>query len=224
MIGNNLHEFFTNLDFKYENHSKIEVLNPYSSANVIKISEEFYTKYYNDNNPRVLILGINPGRFGAGITGISFTDPIELENNLGIMNDFEKKPELSAGFIHEVIGEYGGPSLFYNKFLVSAVCPLGFTKDGININYYDDKDLFEKSKSFIIKTLKKQVELVNNNSVCFCIGQGKNLKFLQEINRTNKFFKTLEVLPHPRWIMQYRRKQKDFFIKEYIKALKKNSV
>ncbi len=39
---------------------------------------------------RYLILGINPGRFGGGITGIPFTDPIRLQNICGIENDFQK--------------------------------------------------------------------------------------------------------------------------------------
>lgn len=39
------------------------------------------------------ILGINPGRFGAGTTGIAFIDPIRLENECGINNSFPKKVE-----------------------------------------------------------------------------------------------------------------------------------
>ena len=49
---------------------------------------------------RHLLLGINPGRFGGGVTGIPFTDPIRLQNVCGIENNFEKKQELSSVFIY----------------------------------------------------------------------------------------------------------------------------
>ena len=43
-----------------------------------------------------LILAINPGRLGAGVTNIAFTDPVHLERDCGIANDFPKREELSA--------------------------------------------------------------------------------------------------------------------------------
>ncbi len=57
----------------------VEVLNPYLDDEVMKLCKIFYDKYYNDDRGRVFIVGINPGRFGAGITGIPFTDPVVLE-------------------------------------------------------------------------------------------------------------------------------------------------
>jgi len=49
-------------------------MNPFrENPEALIVSGKFYKKYYNDNNPRFLILGINPGRFGAGVTGIPFT-------------------------------------------------------------------------------------------------------------------------------------------------------
>ena len=59
----------------------------------------FYQKYYTDSQPRNFMFGINPGRFGAGITGVPFTDPVRLETECGIQNDFPKKQELSAQFV-----------------------------------------------------------------------------------------------------------------------------
>jgi len=47
---------------------------------------------------------------------------------------------------------------------------------------------------------------------CFCIGGDKNLKFFSALNEEHNFFKTIIPLPHPRFIMQYRRK----FIQKYI--------
>ena len=78
----------------------IAVMNPYQDAAVFPLVKAFYEKYYNDNKTRTLMLGINPGRFGSGTTGISFTDPIRLETVCGILNMIPKKPELSSDFIY----------------------------------------------------------------------------------------------------------------------------
>lgn len=218
--GDKLYQFYKSLNLNLPIINDIEVLNPYKEKTVLKINKAFFTKYYSDNKPRILALGINPGRFGAGITGISFTDPILLEQNLGLNNPFPKKPELSATFIHEVIRKFGGPKLFYKKFHLSAISPLGFVKNGININYYDDKDLFSAVKPFIVKSINEQLDILGHSGKSVCIGRGKNLEFLKNMNREYKWFEKIEILPHPRWVLQYRRKRKDEFIQEYIRLLK----
>ena len=49
----------------------IRIMNPFSESHeTMRVVKEFYNKYYNDENERHLILGINPGRFGGGLTGI----------------------------------------------------------------------------------------------------------------------------------------------------------
>ena len=73
----------------------IEWLMPYDDPETKRCMSSFYQKFYNDNQKRTFILGINPGRFGAGVTGVPFTDPIRL-NQLGIENSFPQKPELSS--------------------------------------------------------------------------------------------------------------------------------
>jgi len=49
---------------------EIEVMNPFKDKATMQICTQFYKKYYSDNNKRRMIIGINPGRFGGGITGI----------------------------------------------------------------------------------------------------------------------------------------------------------
>lgn len=44
-------------------------LYPYNNPDTQRCIQEFYTKYYSDTNQRILLLGINPGRFGSGTTG-----------------------------------------------------------------------------------------------------------------------------------------------------------
>ena len=181
----------------------------------------FFNKYYNDNKPRRLLFGINPGRFGGGITGINFTAPKQLKNNCGIDHSWGTSSELSAEFIYEVIEKYGGPGKFYSDHFISAVSPLGFTKNGINMNYYDDRHLQQAITPFIIENIKKQLSYGFKTDRCICIGGEKNFKFLTALNKEYYFFEEIIPLPHPRFILQYRRKQKDSFVQQYLDALKR---
>ena len=121
--------FLFNLQLPFKLPNAVEVLNVHGNAEVKKACTAFYNKFYCDNNQRHLLLGINPGRFGGGVTGIPFTDSIRLQNACGIENDFQKKQELSSAFIYEMIDAFGGPEKFYTRFYISAVSPLGFVKD-----------------------------------------------------------------------------------------------
>lgn len=113
--------FFTNLKSPEKLPGGIEILNPYKNKEVKRISTEFYNSFFDDTNERIFILGINPGRFGGGVTGIAFTDPIALEQYGGIKNILTKKTELSSRFIYSVINEFGGTKYFYSKFFISAL-------------------------------------------------------------------------------------------------------
>lgn len=188
----------------------------------MEVVTQFFGKYYHDNHPRTLIFGINPGRFGAGITGVNFTAPRQLKQFCGIDHPFKDGSELSAEFIYDMINNYGGPESFYKKFFITSISPLGFTKNGININYYDDKDLLQSVTPFITDCIQKQVEMNVTHQTAFCIGGDKNLKFFTSLNQKHKWFTKIIPLPHPRFIMQYRRKQKDDFVKLYIDTLKDN--
>src|SRR6185503_14517701 len=85
----------------------VDVLFPYRTADVRAVMEAFYRKFYDDQRERVFIIGINPGRFGAGTTGVPFTDPVSLEAHCGIPNAFQKRRELSAVFIEQLLDRFG---------------------------------------------------------------------------------------------------------------------
>ena len=167
-----------------------------------------------------MIIGINPGRFGGGITGVPFTDPIRLQEDCRIENEWQKKQELSSVFIYDMIREYGGVTSFYKHFYISAVSPLGFTRGNKNLNYYDDRSLQEMIKPFAVDCINKQLEFGIYREVAFCLGDGKNFKFLNALNNEYKFFGQLIPLPHPRFIMQYKLKTKDHYLKLYIEAFR----
>ncbi len=197
----------------------IDLLFPQQSPVVLKIVAAFLKKYYSDNSPRRMILGINPGRFGAGITGINFTAPKQLTENCNIEHPFKLSSELSAEFIYEVIEQYGGCKKFYTDWFIGAVCPLGFVKDGKNINYYDDKKLQKSVTPFIISSINQQLSFGIKNDFCICIGGEKNYKFLSVLNDEQQWFKEIIPLPHPRFILQYRRRQKEDYVRQYLNAL-----
>ena len=212
-------QFYKQLNPRFELAQGIEVMNPFQNKEAWNLAERFYQKFYNDAHRRVFIFGINPGRFGGGITGIPFTDPVRLENECGIGNDFRKIAELSSIFVYEVINAYGGAEKFYFDFFITALSPLGFTKNGTNLNYYDDKQLLKNSETFIIECIRQQQERIYTFDVSFCLGEGTNFKIFKKLNEKYQFFKEIIPLPHPRWIMQYRRKKVDEFVSLYLQKL-----
>src|SRR5687768_11073707 len=102
-------QFLKVLQFSPDDPDNTQVMNPFLHEDTMAVCETFYKKYYSDNNTRHMIIGINPGRFGGGVTGIPFTDPIRLQNICGIDNKWLKKQELSSLFIYEMINAFGGP-------------------------------------------------------------------------------------------------------------------
>ena len=218
-LAANLIHFYQSLQPPKNLPKGIEVLFPQNNPEVIKLVKTFLKKYFRNNHPRRLMLGINPGRFGAGITGINFTAPKQLKKNCGIDHPFKLSSELSAEFIYEVINQYGGVNKFYKDWFIGAVCSLGFIKDKKNINYYDDKKLQRAVTPFIIDTINEQVSFGFKTDYCICVGGEKNYKFLTALNDEQKWFKKIVPLPHPRFILQYRRKQKNKYIHQYLLAL-----
>ncbi len=213
-------QFYKNLRPDFDLPEGVSIMNPFSSKDSRKLAEIFYDKFYTDTAPRKLIFGINPGRFGGGVTGIPFTDPIRLANDCGISNDLPKKAELSSEFIYRVVDRYGGAKAFYRDFLITALSPLGFTRNGVNMNYYDDRSLLKSSEPFIVKSiLDQKKQLITDKNSCYCLGEGTNYKIFQRLNEQHHFFDHIIALPHPRWVMQYRRKRVDEFVELYIKNL-----
>ncbi len=198
----------------------VEVLCPYTEPAVQQVTRQFFQRFFRDKQPRKLILGINPGRLGAGITGINFTAPRQLSENCGIAHPLGNQSELSAEFIYTVIARYGGPETFYRHWLIGSVCPLGFIRNGRNLNYYDEPALLEKVKPFIIEQISRQTELAGRPEVCICLGEGKNLRILQQLNSTHQWFREIHPLPHPRFVMQYKRKELENYIRLYLDRLR----
>jgi uracil-DNA glycosylase len=197
-----------------------EWLFPYKNPETMRALTAFYEKYYADNQSRTFIFGINPGRFGAGLTGVPFTDPIRLAAECGIENGFPKKPELSSIFVWQFINAYGGAEVFCRDFYITSLSPLGFVKNGKNVNYYDDRQLQKAAEPFIVWNIRSQLDFGARREAVFCLGQGQNFAFFEKINAAHGFFQKIIPLPHPRWVMQYRRKRAVEFAGWFVKILK----
>jgi hypothetical protein len=74
-------------------------------------------------------------------------------------------------------------------------------------------------KPFIISNLIKQIGIGINSRTCYCLGQGKNFEYLKFLNIELGLFDEIVPLPHPRWVMQYKRKQLDSIVLEVISKL-----
>lgn len=197
-------------------------MNPYGNAATLKYVRAFLDKYFSDNRERTLILGINPGRFGAGLTGVTFADPVALADECGIPNEFPRKRELSSVFIFSVVNHLGGPQEFFSKFFLSAVCPLGFTRRGINLNYYDDPKLERAVTPFIVQSIESQIRLGCRRDRVIVLGRGSNADFLRGLNEKHEWFDCVFAVDHPRPIMQYNRKRVDAYIRNYEAVLLPN--
>lgn len=200
------------------------VLNPYmDNPETMTVMEQFYHKFYEDSNQRKFILGINPSRHGAGVTGVPFTDTKRLEHVCGIKMQSAHTHEISSVFLYDMIAEFGGADTFYKQFYINSPFPLAIirkTKEGkwLNANYYDDKNLFEMVKDFMIDCLEKHISLGLDTSKVYILGK-KNADFIQKINKEAKLFEQIKVLEHPRYIQQYKSKEKQLFIDKYILTL-----
>ena len=100
MFANRILQYYQQLRGPANLPSQVEVLNPYQNEYKLALCQQFYNKYYFDNQPRKILFGINPGRLGAGLTGIPFTDPVMLSNRCNITNELNQRAEISSRFIY----------------------------------------------------------------------------------------------------------------------------
>ena len=224
-FGEKVVAFNKKLKFSGNLPEGFEVMNPFfDNPETITVMSKFYQKFYNDYHQRKFIIGINPSRRGAGVTGVPFTDTKRLETMCGIEMKTAHTHEISSVFLYDVIENFGGVEAFYKKFYINSPFPLAIIrktlKGNLNANYYDNKDLFQAVKPFMIQSLKDHIDLGLDTSEVFILGK-KNATFIDKINSQEKFFEKMTVLEHPRYIQQYKIKEKQLYIDKYLIALNK---
>lgn len=223
-FADNVIDFNRHLCYSGNLPEYFRVINPYlDNPETMAVMQQFYHKFYNDSIQRRFIIGINPSRHGAGVTGVPFTDTKRLESVCGIKMQSAHTHEVSSVFMYDMISEFGGVNVFYKQFYINSPFPLAIvrqTTDGkwLNANYYDDPALFEMVKDFMILSLKKHISMGLDTSEVFVLGK-KNAVFIQKLNKEAKLFGSLKILEHPRYIQQYKSKEKQIYIDKYIVTL-----
>lgn len=228
MFADKIINFNRTLVFSGKLPKGIDIMNPFrDSPEAVRVSELFYKKFYSDDNRRKIILGINPGRLGGGVTGVPFTDSKRLAEECGIVIHSVKTHEPSSVFIYDMIRQFGGPEKFYGEFYINSVCPLGFIEESAsgkwnNLNYYDYPSLIKTAEPFILEQLKRQIALGVDASRVYILGK-KNAEFFKTLNEKYNFFQSMVVLDHPRYIVQYRSKYRDEHIQQYLKEFEQHN-
>lgn len=219
-FANRLLRFLTEFPLPALLPDAVQAESPYREPAVTALLTEFTQKYYADNQPRVAVLGINPGRLGGGRTGIAFTDPSALTTYCGITHDLPKKaPELSTQFVYRVITELGSPAAFYQHFYLGSIYPLTLLRNSLNYNYYDAPALTQALWPDMQLSLRQQVqELGVRADVVVCLGKRNGL-FLNKLNEELQLFGRVVVLDHPRFLMQYKRKDLTTNVARYVAVL-----
>ena len=224
-IGQRIIAFNKGLQYTGKLPEGFAVLNPYlDNPETLQVMTSFYDKYYNDEVPRKFIIGINPSRHGAGVTGVPFTDTKHLENDCGIPMLSARTHEVSSVFVYDMIAQYGGVAAFYKDYYINSPFPLAIVRKNaqgnwLNANYYDDPELFALTRAYMIETLKKHIALGLDTNEVYILGK-KNATFLEKLNKEASLFKKMVVLEHPRYIEQYKSKEKQLYIDKFITLLK----
>ena len=109
MLCDKIIDFNSNLGYVGELPEGFKVMNPFiENPETMDVMRKFYRKFYDDNEPRKFIVGINPSRHGAGVTGVPFTDTKRLANVCGIEMKSANTHEVSSVFVYDMIEQYGG--------------------------------------------------------------------------------------------------------------------
>jgi hypothetical protein len=216
-FGDDVLKFYRTLPRPTIATAPVACIDPVDTPEARRCMEIFYRAYYADRRDRLFVFGVNPGRFGAGLTGIPFTDGPTLAETCGISNTFPPRRELSASFIHRVIAAWGGAEAFYGRVYITGVCPLGLTQQGKNVNYYDHRTVVRELEPFLVEAIRRQLRFGGRRDVAVVIGAGDNLRVMQRLNAEHRFFGELRALEHPRFIMQYRRSQLDRYVADYLR-------
>jgi hypothetical protein len=207
-------------DFTSEFSKELEKLNIgilSDFCNNKEVMLEFYHRYIEPNEPKIVLCGINPGKCGAGQTGVPFFDFNSLSKILPNIkrNDTEK----SAQFMYSIIEHFGVDDFFKNFYLSNISC-IGFynLRTGKNINYYE---LPLRIQLFLVDNFSKNMRSIKPKIIIpLSEAVEKNLKM--DLSHEQKI--TVEIgnrLSHPS--TKYAKKD-DYIerLKQYLNKVRSN--
>lgn len=218
MFADRLLRFLTEFPVSLPLPEEVVAYSPYQDATPRELLTQFAQRYYTGDQPRVALLGINPGRLGNGRTGVAFTDPVAL-SAWGIANELPPRREPSSEFVQAVVLAMGGPAAFYEHFFLGSLYPLVLLRNGLNYNFYDSPAVTAALWPSIQEAMRHQVHEVGlARHAAICLGQ-RNGKYLWKLNEELHLFDQIHVLDHPRYLMQYKRRALSENVARYVEVL-----
>ncbi|WP_409305568.1 uracil-DNA glycosylase family protein [Peribacillus sp. SCS-155] len=181
----------------------------------VNLVHKFYSAYYKEERERIVLCGINPGRLGAGKTGVPFIDFASLSYLLPGIDTADS--ELSATFIFSIINKLGY-GVFFNKVYLTNISWFGFSKEGRNYNYYRLPNHLQTqfTNGFI-----KEMEIVKPKTIIPLSKQvEKTINRMQVQNLINPQILIAQALAHPYYYSNFRTRY-NRGIKTYIEAIEK---
>lgn len=172
-----------------------------------QVMDDFWRRFYPEELPRQVICGLNPGRLGAGLTGVPFTDFKTLSRWMPSVERQDTEP--SAQFFAQVV-EAVGVEAFFRRFYVTNVSAVGYVKDGRNLNYHDlPADALEVAERRFVE----EMEIVRPQRI---IALGRQVE-----RSIKKLIPNVVVtyLPHPAWVSTYRKAAQHNWIERYLQVL-----
>ena len=110
-------------------------------------------------------------------------------------------------------------SMHSDPIIVARALEAGAT--GYVLKDTSPAELMKAFEPFMLRCIRRQLETMPVFPVCYCLGEGENFRYFSRVNERYGFFKEIIPLPHPRWVMQYRRKRIAEFADEYVTQLNK---
>ncbi|MBW6499548.1 MAG: DUF4918 family protein [Bacteroidales bacterium] len=89
----------------------------------------------------------------------------------------------------------------------------------VNFNYYDSRELQAALYDYMLQSVKTHISMGIYTDVCFCLGSGKNFRFLQKLNKNHQLFEKVIPLDHPRFVMHYCSKQMPEYVEKFVEIL-----
>lgn len=113
--------------------------------------------------------------------------------------------------------------MFYQQFYINSPFPLAIVKQSktggfLNANYYDSQQLFTMAEDFMIRSLQNHIDLGLITDRVVVLGK-RNAKYIHKLNQKANLFGEIQVLDHPRYIQQYKYKERDRYIDQYLQIL-----
>ncbi|GAB3222717.1 hypothetical protein GCM10027346_00930 [Hymenobacter seoulensis] len=218
MFSDRLFRFLTEFPLPAALPEGVEAYSPFQDPTPRGLFQQFAQRYYTGNQPRIALLGINPGRLGNGRTGVAFTDPTALAA-WGIHNELPRRREPSSEFVQAVVLAMGGPEAFYQHFFLGSLYPLVLLRNGLNYNFYDSPAVTQALWPAIQTGLQQQVTQVGlARHAAICLGRRNGLYFMK-LNQELQLFDQIHILDHPRYLMQYKRRALTENVARYVEML-----